>query len=71
MYFDLENLIKRFRRAMKNLPVNDEGKHVTTVEDVIDYLKYLIDDDDYFCEEDEWNFDEDDEYEDEEEDEDD
>ena len=60
MYFDLYNLIKRFKREMKNCPVNDEGKHVTTLEDVNEYLQYLIDDDDYFDDENEWNFDEDD-----------
>ena len=60
MYFDLENLIKRFRRAMKNIPANEEGKHMIAVEEVIDYLQYLIDDDDYFDDENEWNFDEDD-----------
>ena len=68
MYFDLYNLIKRFKRAMKCCPVNDEGEHVTTLEDVIEYLEWLIDYDDYFDDEDEWNFDEDEE-EDEEEDE--
>lgn len=59
MYFDLENLIKRFRRVMKNIPVNEKGKHMISVEEVIDYLQYLIDDDDYFDDEDELNFDED------------
>ena len=47
MYFDLYNLIKRFKKAMKKCPVNEEGKHVTTLEDVIEYLQWLIDDDDY------------------------
>ena len=61
MYFDLYNLIKRFKKAMKNCPVNDEGKHVTTLEDVIEYLQWLIDDDDYDY------FDEDDEEDEEEE----
>jgi hypothetical protein len=47
MYFGLYNLIKRFKRAMKKIPINEEGKHPTTIEDVIEYLQWLIDDDDY------------------------
>jgi hypothetical protein len=60
MRFDLEYLIKRFKRAMNNLPVNKEGKHMIAMEDVIEYIQYIIDDDDYFCDEEDW---EDDEYE--------
>lgn len=52
MYYDLEILIRRLNKAMDNFPTNEEGKHITTIEDVIDYLQYIIDDDNFLDDED-------------------
>ena len=61
MRFDLECLIKRFKRIMNKLPINIDGKHMVAMEDIIEYIQYIIDDDDYFCEEDDWDDEEDNE----------
>ena len=63
MYFDLENLIERFNKIMhKQLSVNEEGKHMVAMEDVIEYLQYLVDCDDYFDEDEEEEEEEEDEW---------
>ena len=60
MRYDLRFLIKRFKRVMNKLPINRDGKHMVAMEDVIEYIQYIIDDDDYFCEEEDWDDEEDD-----------
>lgn len=60
MRFDLECLIKRFKRITNKLPINEDGKHMVAMEDIIEYIQYIIDDDDYFCEEEDWEDEEDD-----------
>lgn len=62
MYYDLEILIRRLRKNMCNFSTNEDGKHVTTIEDVIEYLQYLIDDDN-FLDDDDAFLDDDNEYE--------
>ena len=47
MYYDLEHLIKTFNASINDLPTNDEGKHMVAMEEVISYLEYLINDDNY------------------------
>lgn len=46
-YFDLEKLIEIFENKLNNLPVNENGKHIIEMETVIEYLRHLVDDDDF------------------------